>query len=328
MSRIFDALQRSEKERAGTDSASLQESPELLQQAERHTLSKWYDSRSDEEPAAPQVPGLDALRGPGISLVDIPRIVDSSESVPTPVDDRRSFFARLRSLPISLPPQSRLVCLNDWESPTAEAFRLLAVRLRDLRRVRPLKTVLITSTIPQEGKSTIAGNLACALSRGKEERTLLIEGDLRRPSLSRMFGIQTSLGLCESLRDETGMAQGVCRLEGAGIWIFPAGHAPGNPLESLQSPRLATLIKQMATHFDWIVVDSPPMLPLADTSVWMRLADGIILVTRQGITEKHQLQRGLEAIDAQKLLGALINGATVSAYSGYYYRATDPPAAV
>lgn len=323
MSRIFDALQRSERERSGNDPASSPEGPELLQQAERHSLSEWSGSRSEKELPAPQVPGLDALRGSGITLVDIPRILDSPESAPTPVDDRRSFFAQLKSLPICLPGQSRLVCLDDWESPTAEAFRLLAVRLRDLRRIRPLKTVLITSTIPQEGKSTIAGNLACALSRGKEERTLLVEGDLRRPSLSRMFGIRTGLGLCDSMRDDTGTVQGLCYLEGAGLWLLPAGHAPGNPLEPLQSPRLPALIKRLSNHFDWIILDSPPVLPLADTSVWMQLADGVILVTRQGTTQKHQLQKGLEAINPQKLLGALINGATASAYSGYYYRTPE-----
>jgi capsular exopolysaccharide synthesis family protein len=323
MSRIFDALQRSERERPGADPASLPEGPEFLHDAERHTLSKWYDSPSENEPPAPQTLGFGALRGSGIALVDIPKVVDIPDSVPAQVDDRRGFFAQLKSSPISLPAQSRLVCLTDWESPTAEALRLLTVRLRDLRRVRPLKVVLITSTIPQEGKSTIAGNLACALARGKEERTLLIEGDLRRPSLSRMFGIETGLGICDSLRDDSGNLQGLRHLEGAGFWLFPAGQAPGNPLEPLQSPRLPALIKQLTTQFDWIIVDSPPALPLADTSVWMRLADGIILVTRQGTTQRRQLRKGLEAIDPHKLLGAIINGATASAYSSYYYQISD-----
>jgi capsular exopolysaccharide synthesis family protein len=323
MSRIFDALQRSERERSGTDLASSPDGPELLHQAERHALSKWNDSPSENELSASPIPGLDALRASGNTLVDIPKILDSPESVQTSVDDRRNFFAQLKSLPISLPAQSRLVCLNDWESPTAEALRLLAVRLRDLRRIRPLKTVLITSTIPQEGKSTISANLSFALARATEERTLLLEGDLRRPSLSRMFGIRTAAGVCESLRDDSGNLQGLYHLEGAGLWLLPAGRAPSNPLEPLQSPKLTELIKRLAANFDWIIVDSPPVLPLADTSVWMRLADGIILVTRQGTTEKRQLLKGLEAIDPQKLLGALINGATASAYSGYYYRTPD-----
>jgi len=74
--------------------------------------------------------------------------------------------------------------------------------------------------------------------------------------------------------------------------------------------------------FDWIVIDSPPVLPLADTSVWSRLVDGVLLVTRQGVTEKHQLQKGIEALDRNKVLGALVNGSIASAYSGYYYRSS------
>ncbi len=79
----------------------------------------------------------------------------------------------------------------------------------------------------------------------------------------------------------------------------------------------------MLRWFDWIIIDSPPVLPLADTSVWMRLADGVLLVTRQGTTEKQQLQKGLVALDSTKLLGALLNGSMASAYSGYYYRSSS-----
>ena len=81
-------------------------------------------------------------------------------------------------------------------------------------------------------------------------------------------------------------------------------------------------MERCAALFDWIVIDSPPVLPLADTSVWSRLADGVLLVTRQGVTEKQPLQKGLEALDPKKLLGALVNGSLASAYSGYYYRSS------
>ena len=82
-------------------------------------------------------------------------------------------------------------------------------------------------------------------------------------------------------------------------------------------------MNELAKYFDWIIIDSPPVLPLADTSIWMRLADGIFLVTRQGTTKKQQLQKGLEALNPQKTLGAVFNGAAASAYSGYYYRASS-----
>ena len=240
-----------------------------------------------------------------------------------PASERTEVLSRFPSLPISLTPQSRLVCLTDRENPTAEAVRLLGVRLRDLRRTRALKTVLITSTIPREGKSTISANLACALAHGSNERILLVDGDLRRPSQSQIFGLPKTRGVSDSVKEENGMQTSVYRLEEPGLWILPAGSASRNPLELLQSHRLPEIMGQLAGYFDWVVIDSPPALPLADTSVWMRLADGILVVTRQGTTEKQQLQKGLEAIDPHKLLGVLLNGTMASTYSGYYYRPSD-----
>jgi Mrp family chromosome partitioning ATPase len=101
---------------------------------------------------------------------------------------------------------------------------------------------------------------------------------------------------------------------------MPAGAAPGNPLELLQSGRLPALMDHLNTWFDWIIMDSPPLLPLGDTSVWARLADGILLVTREGTTQKRQLVRGLETIERNKLIGAVMNCAQESDESGYYYR--------
>ena len=106
----------------------------------------------------------------------------------------------------------------------------------------------------------------------------------------------------------------------SGLWVLPAGSAPENPLELMQSGKLSPLMEQLTAWFDWIVIDSPPVLPLADTSIWARLADGILLVTRKSITEKQQLQRGLEALERSKLLGALVNGSTDAAHSDYYQR--------
>jgi len=126
-------------------------------------------------------------------------------------------------------------------------------------------------------------------------------------------------GLCEWLEGNDTSMTNIYRLEGPDLWILPAGNPSGNPLELLQSGRLSNLMDQLAGLFDWIVIDSPPVLPLADTSVWSRLADGIILVARQGTTEKRQLQRGLEAIDNQKLIGALLNCSHNSAASEHYY---------
>ena len=196
---------------------------------------------------------------------------------------------------------SRLVSLAENESLGAEKFRFLAVRLRQIQQARQLKKILITSTIPEEGKSMVSANLAVTLARRKQHKVLLLDGDLRRPVLAREFGLAHLAGLSECLQGRTagrsptftiwkGRAYGFCRP------VQP----PENPLELMQSGRLVELLDQLTAWFDWIIIDSPPILPLADTSVWARIADGILLVAREGTTQKRQLKRGLEALTANR----------------------------
>lgn len=318
MSHIFDALQRSEAERTGIDLQALSVATELLQVVER-------------EAAAERVTGVrpGAVHATEIAEGEVPVPLHALPDLATapeypmaaePLNDNCSDeFSQFQSLRVLVPPQSRLVCVTDKESLAAETFRFLAVRLRQLQQSRPLKKVLITSAIPREGKTMVAANLACTLARRARQRTLLVEGDLRRPSLSQMFGLSKISGICEWLQGESDLRTSIYHLEGPGLWILPAGSTPSNPLELMQSGRLSQLMDQLTAWFDWIIIDSPPVLPLADTSVWTRLVDGILLVTRQGTTEKHQLQRGLEAIESKKLIGALLNCSTHTAQSDYYY---------
>jgi capsular exopolysaccharide synthesis family protein len=240
-------------------------------------------------------------------------------------DRDEDVFSQFQTLEVKWTPQSRLVSLAEEESLAAEAFRLLAVRLIQIGRARKLKKVLITSTLPQEGKSMVAANLACTLARRANQKVLLLEGDLRRPSLSDQFGIGKNQGLCEFLDGERALKECIYKLEVAGLWMLPAGSAHGNVLELLQSAKMSGLNDQICGWFDWIVIDSPPVLPLADTSVWTRLADGILLVLRQGTTEKRHLLRGLEAIEQKKLIGALVNCSQVSTNKDYYYSAHNKP---
>lgn len=296
MSNIFDALQRAEAENAGAEGPGLALATELL----RSTEQKMRESALNTEPQ----PSVDAF--------------DASPSAPESTEDVESCPV----LPVSIQEESHLVSVAAEGSLGAEKFRFLAVRLRQLRQTRPLKKILITSTIPQEGKSTIAANLACTLARRKPQKTLLLEGDLRRPSITSQFGLGKIPGLCEWLGGQTESIN-IYKLESLGLWMLPAGAAPQNPLELMQSGKLSLLMQQLEAWFDWIVIDSPPVLPLADASLWSRLADGILLVTRKGTTEKQQLKRGLEAIEKSKLLGALVNSSANAAHSDYYQRYTS-----
>lgn len=298
MSHIFDALQRSESESSGTGASSFSLATELLQAAE------------------------EKMRAASTS---VPAAVDRREhSSAEPVPSFPIGLEQCPCLSVSVPEDSRLVSIEKEESLGAEKFRFLAVRLRQIRQTQPLKKVLITSTIPQEGKSTVAANLACTLARRKPQKTLLLEGDLRRPTIAARFGLGRVPGLSEWFRGE-GSAMNIYRLESLGLWVMPAGNAAENPLELMQSGKLSPLMEHLTAWFDWIVIDSPPVLPLGDTSIWARLADGILLVTRPGVTEKQQLQRGLDALEKSKLLGALVNDSTNAAHSDYYQR-YGPPA--
>jgi capsular exopolysaccharide synthesis family protein len=293
MSNIFDALQRAEAENPSADGMGLSLATELLRSAELK------------------------MRGSAISAESVPSVdsFDANPPAPAATDD----LQRCPVLPVVIREDSHLISVAEEGSLGAEKFRFLAVRLRHLRQNRPLRKVLITSTIPQEGKSTVAANLACTLARRKQQKTLLLDGDLRRPSLANLFGIAKVPGLAEWLGGETESVN-IYKLESLGLWFLPAGTAPQNPLELMQSGKLSFLMEQLETWFDWIVIDSPPVLPLADTSLWTRLADGILLVTRKGTTEKKQLHRGLDAVEKSKLLGALVNSSASAAHSDYYQR--------
>jgi capsular exopolysaccharide synthesis family protein len=288
MSRIFEALQRSESERSGTTTAPPSLATELLQAVERKSGNL------------------------------VPNDFATSELVANDVDG--SDLSQFQLLRVSLPPDSKLICLTAAESFGAEKFRFLGVRLRQLQQSRSLKKILITSTIPEEGKSTVSANLATILARKQQPKILLLEGDLRRPSLAKQFGLGSIPGLSEWLQGEPRPIQHIYRLEGPNLWFLPAGRPPENPLELMQSGRLSALLDQLSVWFDWIIIDSPPILPLADTSVWARLVDGILLVTREGTTKKRMLQRGLQALEQSKLLGAVVNSYSNTDHSNYYQR--------
>lgn len=324
MSQIFDALQRSEAERSGKGPASDRRATDLLQRAESKTAAGWVaDSPQDSWNLAvldePPVASAEPVNEPAATVA-----AEMLKSAPvTSTEDRVDGLMQCEILKICPTPESHLVALPDNVCPASEAFHLLGVRLRHLRRQRPLKKILITSTIPQEGKSVVAANLACTLALRTQQKVLLLEGDVRRPTQSKIFGIADKPGICAWLNGEIPLIKSMYRIQGPGIWILPAGVANGNSLELLQSGRVVPMMEQLANWFDWVVIDSPPILPLADTSVWTNMADGILLVTRQGVTQKRQLRRGLEALGTQKLIGALLNSAKGVEHTDYYYRPSN-----
>ncbi len=303
MSYIFEALQRAEAERSGgTLPKDADSVADLLQKVEQEIDRKL--SRSELPPAE-------------LPLSELTLAAVRTEA-PPPV---RTAFAASKVLLPALAADARLVCLTDQGGMAAEKFRVLGLKLRHLREKRKLKRIVITSSIPEEGKSLIAANLALNQARSKVLSTVLIDGDLRRPELASRFGFHRNLpGLSEVLRGERQLSEVVYKLEGSGLRFLPAGMTPENPLEVMQSGRLQQLLEQLDASFDWVIIDTPPVRPLADTPLWMKLADGVLLVTREGVCEKKQLERALEVIDPATMLGVVVNSCSTNEQKYYYAR--------
>ena len=291
MSHIFEALRRAEAERSGGQVSTVPDSvAELLERA----------LVEETIPASSPSPRTSEIRAEGVEeeLLSAARTV-----IPTPASD------------------ARLVCLTDQGSLAAEKFRVLGLRLRNLREKQQLKRIVVTSTIPEEGKTLTSANLALNQARSKTLKTVLVDGDLRRPSLASRFGLSRSLfGLSECLRGEKQLAEVLYKFQNTNLWFLPSGYPPENPVELMQSGRVADLLDRLGNVFDWIIIDCPPVIPLADTSFWMKLSDGVLLVVREGVSEKRALKRTLEIIDSSILLGVVVNSCSSGDHKNYYQR--------
>lgn len=230
---------------------------------------------------------------------------------------------------VNASPESRLVAWTEPNSLGAEKFRALVTRFDHLRGKRELKSFQVTSSVVNEGKTLVAGNVAVTLAKYSGSKTLLVEGDLHRPTLAALFGLNGLRGLSDwwSSQDQD-LDKYVHRLNGLPLWFLPSGMAVDQPSDILRSTRLAKAFAQLASQFEWVVVDSTPMLPIVDVNLWSKLLDGTLLVVRVGVTPIKAIQRGLQALNHPKLIGVVVNEATESdqgSYAGQYYGGADRP---
>jgi protein-tyrosine kinase len=231
------------------------------------------------------------------------------------------------AVPLSPSPMSRLVALTDPTSLGAEKFRALATRFDHLRNQRELRSFQVTSSVIDEGKTLVAGNIAVTLAKYSGCKTLLVDGDLHRLSLANLFGLNDLPGLSQWWYGQESELDGyVHRLSGLPLWFLPAGRSCDQPSDMLRSERFQRAFRHLSNQFEWTVVDSTPMLPIVDVNLWSRLVDGTLLVVREGVAPVKALKRGLQALDHPKLIGVVINEATEFDqinYEGRYYSASD-----
>jgi receptor protein-tyrosine kinase len=227
-------------------------------------------------------------------------------------------------------PESRLVALSNPNGLGAEKFRALVTRLDHFRKQSDLKSFQVTSSVIHEGKTVVAGNTAVTLAKYSGSKTLVIEGDLHRPMLSTLFGIGALSGLSDWwTRGSSDLAPFLHRLNDMSLWFLSAGKPCDRPSEILRSARFAKAFAQLASQFEWIVVDSTPMLPIVDVNLWSKLVDGTLLVVREGLTPVKALKKGLQALDQPKLIGVVMNETSESDkenYDNQYYSAVKPAA--
>jgi capsular exopolysaccharide synthesis family protein len=202
----------------------------------------------------------------------------------------------------------------------SERFRTLRSRLYQIADTRTLRKLLITSTLPAEGKTFVVANLAQSIVRQPERRVLLIDGDLRASRLHLSLGTKRSPGLADYLAGEADVYSVVQKGEDTNLCLIASGSAVSNPSELLLNERLRSLLDLVTPLFDWVILDSPPALPVHDASIIADLCDGVLFVVRAGMTDFELAGKASEDFQGKNLLGAVLNRVERGmGYGGYYY---------
>jgi receptor protein-tyrosine kinase len=205
-------------------------------------------------------------------------------------------------------------------SPRSEAFRLLRTNLQFIDLDQNPKSFVITSAVPGEGKTSTTTNLAMALAQAGK-RVLVVDGDLRRPSIAKLLGLETVVGLTTVLVGRSTLAETIQVHQESGIHVLSSGPIPPNPTEILQSRATRDLLLGLRDMFDAVIIDAPPLLPVADAAIMATDADGAILVVRHGKTTKEQLRLAVTRLNQvnAKLYGYVVNMTPKRRRRGYDY---------
>jgi receptor protein-tyrosine kinase len=216
-------------------------------------------------------------------------------------------------------PHPELFVANDPQSMVAERYRSLSIKLAAKQRDADSQVIVITSAAPVEGKTLTATNVALATAESGAHPTLLIDADLRRPTLSLHLQPPAGVGLAEVLAGTASLKDALCRIQDTNLWVLPAGAVTEKPLALLQPERLDPFLARLRTMFDLVVVDTPPVVPYSDANRIGMLADGVILVVRAGQTTKPVMDRALESLQGTKILGAVLTDTRTTLLDRYYY---------
>jgi receptor protein-tyrosine kinase len=259
------------------------------------------------------------------SAYEVP-VVSTVVDVASDIDDLETVIRNAAVVPYHPAKGALLVDPSNPREAPAEEFRTIRTRLNHMQTLQPLHTLLVASASPAEGKSFTAMNLAVTQAQLADKRTLLADFDFRRPTVDKNFQVQSSPGLTDYLLGKAPLRDIVRRVEDTNLYVIPAGEAVQNPLELLNLKECKALIEGLRTHFDWVILDSPPLLFAADGNLLATMCDGTILVVRIGTTTFDSVSRALQSLCENNVLGVVVNGARrrelyskYTYYHNYYY---------
>ncbi len=218
-----------------------------------------------------------------------------------------------------------IIIKNNPKSPISESYRTLRTNIQFANVDQTMRTILVTSTSPGEGKTTTLTNLAVAMAQDGK-KVLVIDCDMRKPRIHKAFEISNQKGLSDILMKRCDVTEAIVRLEDVGLDVIPAGIIPDNPSELLNSASMKNFIENVRSIYEYVFVDTPPVIPVTDAMIMSRYIDGVVLVISHGNTQIDMAKNAVEQLRSVKanILGVTLNRIPVTdskAYYNYYYYA-------
>jgi receptor protein-tyrosine kinase len=321
MSRVHDALRKAEQ---------------LLEAPSEEGLAPGLDV----DPGALVVPEEEDLTPQPAAAIDIPHSSVSHSSVSARgmartesrelQVDWRNLLTRCKTIPFKPAPETHLINIERPHEVPGEEFRTLRTRLNHMQSQQDLHSIVVTSASPAEGKTFTAMNLALAQAQ-LESPVLIADLDLRRPVVHNMFQCEKSPGFSDFLLADQKLEDCIRRIEGTNLYFMPAGTQVRNPLELLNMRQVKHSIDAFRKVFNWVILDTPPLLFSADANLLATLTDGTLIVVRIGSTTYDSVIRAMQSLCENNVLGIVANGARAgelySKYT-YYYTKSEGDAVV
>lgn len=308
MSRIFEAAERARKAGSTVTGIDLPEAEHVPAKIEDAALM--FPREGPAEVAGPAPAPINAPR----SIRERPR-----QPEPTPVPKP----VAKRAVPAAADPVLGQKLITAGESPAAfTEYRRMAATLFQTQVEHKIRTVMVTSSMPAEGKSLTAANLALTLANAYRRSVLLIDGDTRRPTLDQLFGGRNTIGFLECIRQGRLLPSAAIEVA-EGLHLLSGGMPGSDPVSELSSPKLREFFVDAARTYEWIIVDTPPAVVLPDAELLAPVVDASVLVIEAGRTPHKKIQRVIDTIGRDRFLGVVLNRAAhtqvpTAEYGGYY----------